>query len=231
LRLGRTQTLEVVGIAKDIQDGLALAAKDAPALIYVPLRPSDYARPGFRGMTLVVRGAPGADATTAVRREILAMDDRLTVFGVRALTDHIAEITAAVRAALYTYGFIGVFGLILASVGLAGLTAYSIVQRRRELGIRIAIGARQGDVLRLVMRQGLTLVAVGSAIGFLLARAGIRAMSAMMSEIARTAGTSTSDPVLLIGAPGLLALVALAACYVPARASTRIDPVEALRAE
>jgi ABC-type antimicrobial peptide transport system permease subunit len=106
-----------------------------------------------------------------------------------------------------------------------------VVQRRREIGIRIAVGARRGDVLRLVMKEGLVLVTVGSAIGFLLARAGIRGLSAIMAEIARTAGNSTSDPLLLIGAPLLLAAVALAACYLPARASTRIDPVEALRQE
>jgi putative ABC transport system permease protein len=229
--LGRSRVVDVIGVAKDVQDGLVLSRTDGPALIYVPLRPADLARPPSRGITLLVRGAPGADAATAVRREIAAIDNRLTIFDVGTLVDHIGEITSAVRSALWTYGCIGLFGLILASVGLAGVTAYSVVQRRREIGIRIAVGARRGDVLRLVMKQGLVLVTVGSAIGFLLARAGIRGLSAMMSEIARTAGNSTSDPLLLIGAPLLLAVVALAACYLPARGSTRIDPVEALRTE
>src|SRR5581483_5189832 len=98
-------------------------------------------------------------------------------------------------------------------------------------GIRMAIGACGADVLRLVMKEGLTLVAIGSAAGFLLALGGIRAVGAVVAEIARTSGTSTSDPALLVGAPCLLAAVALAACYLPARASTRIDPVETLRQE
>ena len=133
------------------------------------------------------------------------------------------------KVALWTYGFIGIFGLILASVGLAGVTAYSVSQRRREIGIRVALGARGGDVLGLVMREGAVLIAIGTVIGLAAARAGIRAMSAALSQIAKTAGTSTSDPMLLVGAPLLLAALALVACYVPARKSTRIDPVVALR--
>jgi putative ABC transport system permease protein len=227
--MGQTRTVEVVGIAKDVQDGLM--SSDGPALIYLPLRPSDYGRPPLRGMMLVARGAPGADAATAIRREIGATDDQLTIFGVRALTDDIADIVGAVEGALWTYGCIGVFGLILASVGLAGLTAYTVARRRREIGIRIAVGARGADVVRLVMKEGLTLVIIGSAVGFLLARAGIRGLGGILAEISRTAGTTTNDPVLLIGAPVLLAVVALVACYLPARSSTRIDPVEALRQE
>lgn len=229
--IGRARTVVIVGVARDIQDGIVRSAADAPFLIYLPLRPSDLARPSPRGMTLLVRGVPGADAATAVRREIASMDSGLTVFNIHALTDDIDTIVAAVRGALWTYGCIGLFGLVLASVGLAGLTAYSVASRRRELGIRIAVGARAGDVLRLVMRDGLVLVGIGSVLGFFGARAGIRGLGAIMAEIARTAGTSTSDPVLLAGAPLLLAAVALVACYLPARASTRIDPVEALRVE
>ena len=179
----------------------------------------------------MIRARPGADAATAARREIAAIDDRITVFGVRSLTDHIDEIMATMRVGLYMYGAIGLFGLILASVGLAGVTAYTVTRRRREIGIRIAIGAARTDVLRLVMTEGLALVTIGSAIGFLGAVAGIRALSGVLSEIARISGTSTADPTLMIGAPVLLAVVALVACYLPARASTRIDPVAALRQE
>ena len=227
--IGRTRTVEIVGVVKNIRDGLIMA--DVPPVVYLPLRPADLARPPSRGMALVIRGAPGADAATATRREIAAIDDRITVFGVRSLTDHIDEIMATMRVGFYMYGAIGLFGLILASVGLAGVTAYTVARRRREIGIRIAIGAARIDVLRLVMREGLALVTIGSAIGFLGAVAGIRALSGVLSEIARISGTSTADPVLMIGAPVLLAVVALVACYVPARASTRIDPVAALRQE
>jgi ABC-type antimicrobial peptide transport system permease subunit len=147
------------------------------------------------------------------------------------MTEQIDELMFPVKVALWTYGFIGIFGLILASVGLAGVTAYSVAQRRREIGIRVALGARSGDVLGLVMKEGAVLIAIGTVVGLLAARAGIRVMSAALSQIARTAGTSTSDPVLLVGTPLLLATLALVACYLPARKSTRIDPVVALRQE
>jgi ABC-type antimicrobial peptide transport system permease subunit len=84
---------------------------------------------------------------------------------------------------------------------LAGVTAYSVTQRRREIGIRIALGARSGDVLGLVMKEGTVLIAAGSAIGLAAAWAGIRALSGFLSVVARTAGTSTADPALLLGAP------------------------------
>jgi ABC-type antimicrobial peptide transport system permease subunit len=161
----------------------------------------------------------------------VAIDDQLTPFNPRSMPEQIEQMMLPVRGALWTYGCIGVFGLILASVGLAGVTAYSVTQRFREIGIRIALGARGAQVLGLVMKEGAVLVTVGTLIGFAGAWSGMRLLSAIMSQIARTAGTSASDPVLLVGAPLLLAGLALAACYVPARKSLRIDPVAALRQE
>jgi predicted permease len=226
---GKPQVFEVVGVAGNVRSGLDFVAADAPGVIYVPMRPVDYARPSLQGVTLLLRAAPGVDAIGAVRREISAMDDKLRPFHARSMPEQIDELMFPVKVALGTYGFIGIFGLILASVGLAGVTAYSVSQRRREIGIRVALGARGGDVLGLVMKEGAVLIGVGTVIGLLAARAGIRVMSAALSQIAKTAGTSTSDPVLLIGAPLLLASLALVACYVPARKSMRIDPVVALR--
>jgi ABC-type antimicrobial peptide transport system permease subunit len=162
---------------------------------------------------------------------VAALDDRVEPFNDRALSDHIEELMAVTRGAAWTYGVIGFFGLVLASVGLAGVTAYAVTQRRREIGIRMAVGARRIDVLRLVMKEGMLLVAIGGALGLLWARAGIRALSGFVAEVARAAHTTVNDPVLLVGAPLLLAAVALCACYLPARQSTRIDPVEALRQE
>jgi ABC-type antimicrobial peptide transport system permease subunit len=124
-----------------------------------------------------------------------------------------------------------VFGLILASVGLAGVTACSVARRRREIGIRVALGAGSGDVLGLVMKEGAVVVALGTAAGLALAWAGMRALAAAMSVIARTAGKSDSDQALLVAAPLLLAAVALVACYLPARKSLRVDPVVTLRQE
>jgi hypothetical protein len=228
---GRLQVVQVVGVAKNVRDGLAMVPKDAPALIYLPLRPADMGRPNLQGISLVMRTVPGVDAIGVVRREVAAMDDKITPFNARTMTDQIDQMLFPVQAAVYTYGFIGVFGLILAAVGLAGVTVYAVSRRRREIGIRIALGARAGDVLRLVMKESLVLVTVGSVIGFFFARAGTRVLESFMSEVARMAGTSTSDPVLLVGAPLLLGLLALVACYVPARRSTKVDPAVTLRQE
>lgn len=103
------------------------------------------------------------------------------------------------------YGGIGVFGLILASIGLAGVTAYAVARRTREIGIRMALGATTGQVLRLVMQEGAALVAAGTVLGFAGAVLISRALSAMTAELARAFGASTGDPFLLIGAPLLLA--------------------------
>jgi putative ABC transport system permease protein len=228
---GQTRIVEVVGVVKNVRDGIDMAAKELPPMIYLPLRAADYARPSLYGITLLARATPGVDAMGLVRREIAAMDDNLTPYRARTMAEQIEDLMFAVRSALWTYGFIGGFGLILASVGLAGVTAYSVSQRRREIGIRMALGARHADVLGLVMKEGAVLVAVGGALGLAGAAAGTCLLAAFMSEIARTAGTSTSDPRLIFGAPALLVLLALLACFLPARRSMRVDPVVALRSE
>jgi putative ABC transport system permease protein len=217
---------QIAGVAHDVTEDL-VAGKKHPA-IYFPLRPADYAQPSLRGVTLMLRAVPGADVLRDVRREIAALDPGLTPFNARSMTEQIAQFMSALRAASWTYGLIGVFGLILAAVGLAGVTAYAVTQRGHEIGIRLALGAQRRDVLVLVMKEGAALVTAGTIIGLALAWAGIRAMSGLFFSVASVQG---SDPVLLIGAPALLAGLALAACYWPARRSTRIDPAVALRQE
>src|SRR4029077_16037497 len=117
----------------------------------------------------------------AVRRQIAAIDTSLTPFNARSMTEQIDQLMFPVKVALWTYGCIGIFGLILASVGLAGVTAYSVTQRRREIGIRVALGARDSDVHGLVMKEGAVLIIVGTAIGLAGAWAGIRALSGLLS--------------------------------------------------
>lgn len=227
----RAEVFEIVGVAKNVRDGLNPGPADYPAVIYLPLRPADYARPALHGVTFAVRAAPGVDAIGVMRREISAIDAKLTPFDARGMPGQIGEMLFPVNVMLWTYAFIGAFGLILTSVGLAGVTAYSVARRRREIGIRVALGARSADVLRLVMREGSIMVAAGMGIGLALAWAAMRMLAAALSFIARTTGTSAPDPVLLVGAPLLLAALALIACYVPARKSLRVDPVVALRQE
>lgn len=159
------------------------------------------------------------------------MDANIAPFNARGMPDQIEQFMAPLRMASWTYGLVGVFGLVLASVGLAGVTAYTVTRRGHEIGIRIALGARSNDVLGLVMKEGAVLVTVGTIIGMAGAWAGARLLSAMSSTVGNVTSTSTSDPVVLFGAPLLLASLALAACYVPARKSLHIDPVVALRQE
>jgi hypothetical protein len=217
---------EVVGVAKRVTEDL-VASKRPPA-VYFPLRPADYAQPSLRGVTLMLRAASGVDAIAAVRREISAMDSSITPFNARSMTEQIAQFMSALKGASWTYGLIGVFGLVLASVGVAGVTAYSVAQRGHEIGIRLALGAQKRDVLRLVMKEGAVLVTVGTSIGLAFAWSGIHAIKGTFFSVTSVRG---DDPVLLVGAPLLLASLAMLACYAPARRSAHIDPVVALRQE
>ena len=225
--IGQTrQEYEIAGVVNDVTEDI-VTSKKHPA-VYFPLRAADYAQPSLRGVTLMLRAKPGVDALAAVRREIYAMDPHITPFNARSMAAHIAEFMSALKGASWTYGLLGVFGLILAAAGLAGVTAYSVAQRGHEIGIRLALGAQKRDVLALVMKEGAVLVTAGALIGLALAWAGMRAMGDMFAWVASVKG---ADPVLLGGAPVLLASLALIACYVPARRSTRIDPVVTLRQE
>jgi predicted permease len=225
----RRRVFEVVGVAADVAEGLVVQ-KPSP-VVYFPLRAADYARPAAQGITLMVRAGPGVDAMAAVRREITALDPNITPFNQRSMAEQIDRFMAPLRSSSWTYGLIGIFGLVLSAVGLAGMTAYSVAQRGREIGIRIALGARKGNVLGLVMKEGMRLVMAGTAIGMAGAWTGSRLLSAMNSSVGKVTSTSATDPTVLFGAPLLLAFLALLACYVPARKSMSIDPVVALRQE
>jgi predicted permease len=220
------RTFEVVGVARDVSEDL-VASKKHPA-VYFPLHPSEYAQPSLRGVTLMLRASPGVDAISAVRREVSAMDSSIAPFNARSMIEHIAQFMSVLKAASWTYGFMGLFGLILASIGLAGVTAHSVAKRSHEIGIRMALGAQKHDILELVMKEGATLITVGTLVGLALALAGIRALSGLFFTVASVQGY---DPVLLAGAPLVLAGLAMLACYLPARRSTRIDPIVTLRME
>lgn len=123
----------------------------------------------------------------------------------------------------------GLFALVLAAVGLAGVTGYAAAQRRKEIGVRIALGARRGQILQLVLREGLVLVGIGTVFGFLGAILVAKALSTLTSVFADSVQSGTSDPRLLIGASALLVGLALLASYLPARRAARSDPLLSLR--
>ncbi|HLJ47098.1 MAG TPA: ABC transporter permease [Bryobacteraceae bacterium] len=227
-----SRNYEVVGLTKDLASPLSQTDSGAPSpALYLPLTRTAYAHPPFGGMVVMVRSSGGSDVMPGVRREIAAIDPNLALFNVRTLNEYVDEATAAERLGMTTYGVLGLFGLILAAVGLAGVTAYSVARRRKEIGIRMALGARKGQVLGLVMREGTILVLIGSALGFLAAVGLSRAMSAVSSIFGQSFEVGARDPRLIVGAPLLLASLAMLACYLPARRSARIDPLKALREE
>ena len=166
-----------------------------------------------------------------MRSVVASMDPNLTLFNVQTLSEYLELIRSAMRSALRTFGGIGVFGLVLSAIGLAGVTGCAVAQRRKEIGIRMALGARKSQVLALVLREGATLIAVGTVIGFLGAVALAKALSAITTAFADAFSLGVGDPRLLIGAPLLLAVLALLACYIPARRAMAIDPLKALRLE
>jgi ABC-type antimicrobial peptide transport system permease subunit len=221
------ESFEVVGVAPDLR---AREYDAKPSLaVWVPLTERAYSRPPAGGVTLIVRAASGGDALSEVRRQIAAIDPNLNMFHVRTMKEQLDELNALFQSAGVVYGCFGVFGLILASVGLAGVTAYSVAQRRKEIGIRMALGAKPGQVLRLVMKEGATMVIAGTVLGFVGAWALAQMMAALSPEAA--ADLQGKRPLLLIGAPLLLAGLAMLACYFPARKSTVVDPLMALRQE
>jgi predicted permease len=226
---GAPRTYEVIGVAGDVANDLVINKKH-PA-VYFPLRNADVSSPSLQGITLIVRATPGSNILQMLRREISALDPNAVPLDARSMNDHIADFIAPLRSAAWTYGVIGIFGMVLASVGLAGMTAYSVVQRRREIGIRMALGARKGDVVRTVMKQGMLLIGIGTTIGLGCAWAGSHMLSAMNSSVGQVTARNASDPVVLFGAPLLLGSVALLACYLPARKSSRVEPLLALHEE
>jgi predicted permease len=221
------QSYEVVGVVHDLRNGIGISQ----SVIYLPLTPRNFARPPAGGMIILVRSDAGTDALGGIRSKIASIDPNLTIFNVQTLSEYLDRSRSSTRFSVQKYGGIGVFGLVLAAIGLAGVTAYSVAQRRKEIAIRMALGARRAQVLRLVLREGTALVSIGTVLGFLGAMTMAKILSALTNIFVEALKVGTNDPRLLVGAPLLLAAVAMLACYVPALRATKIDPLKALRQE
>jgi len=211
--------LEVIAVVKTGK--YRSLSEDPKPFYYYPMR---QRRPA--GMTLLVRtsGDPHA-LINAVRTHIQSLDRRMPIFAVKTLPEHMTWALWAPRMAASLSLAFGLVALLLSAVGLYSVMAYIVSQRTREVGIRMALGAQRRDVLRLMAAYGMSLALLGLAIGLTLAFALARALSAVLI------GISVYDLTIFLTAPVLLALVAAAACFFPARRATKVDPLVALRYE
>jgi ABC-type antimicrobial peptide transport system permease subunit len=160
-----------------------------------------------------------------VRAIVAEADNNLPLFDVRTQTQQIEQTLFQQRLISRLTSFFAVLALVLACIGLYGLLSYEVARRTRELGIRMALGAQRRDLMRLVVRHGLTLAFAGAIIGIGASMALTRLMASMLY------GVRPGDPVTFVGVSALLVLVAFAACSIPARRAMRIDPMVALREE
>ncbi|MGH9837939.1 MAG: ABC transporter permease [Blastocatellia bacterium] len=211
--------LEVIGVAKD---GKYRSLREAPRpSFYLPLRQS-Y-RPN---MTLHLNAAGDlAVLAAAVRREVQAVDKDLPVFDIKTLSEQIDVALAPERMAASLCGFLALLALLLAAAGVYGVMAYAVSQRIREIGVRVALGARPRDVLKLILGEGMVTVGAGIALGLV---AAFYATSVLASLLY---GISPTDPLTFGVITFLLGLVALLACWIPARRATKVDPMIALRCD
>ena len=218
---------EVVGVVGDIRgaDGRGCCGggldREPSAAVY--LSAIQYPQ---RTMTLLVRTAGDPSAIVpAIARAVLDIDPAQPVYQVRRLHDWLDESAAQPRFTTTLSGVFALVALLLAAVGVYGVLSYSVAQRTQEIGVRMAIGAERGQILRLVLRGGMAWALLGIAIGLLGAFALSRVLGSLLFEV------GARDPMTYSIVGGMLAVVALLACYIPAARATRIDPVIALRAE
>jgi len=214
--------MTIAGVVADVKYfGLNQPADPA---VYTPYVQSDERWRRF--MTLALRTpGPSSGLAEVVKKQVWSMDSNLPVSNVRTMDELTEESLVADKFNLFLLGLFAALALILAAVGIYGLMAYSVSQRTHEMGLRIALGAQRGAVLRMVMREGVKTVFLGIAVGISGALALTRVMTSLLFEIKPT------DPPTFVDAAILLAIVALAACYLPARRAMKVDPMVALRYE
>ena len=214
----------VVGVAEDVKSDLAA---EAPLSIYLPYsQVPDTLTFLTSSMTIVIRTENSPlGVLRAAREAVQSVDPEMPVYGAASMDDLIARSISQPRFDSILLATFAVLALILAAVGIYGVMAYSVVQRRQEIGIRMALGAGRQSVTRMVVREGAMLACTGIALGVVTALAVSHLIAAFLF------GVTPKDPATFCGVPTLLLVVALAACYLPARRASSVDPMVALRYE
>jgi predicted permease len=216
---------KVVGVVRTVRH-YDLTSPNSRLQVYVP-----YAQPPFwfatlPAMTLMVRAGTSPETlVNAVRHEVAALDPALPVFSVRTMTEYVDGVLEQPRMSMALMVSFGGLALLMAVGGIYGVLSYSVSQRTREIGIRMALGASRGQILGFIMRQGVILSLAGVALGVMAALASMRLMRSLLY------GVSVTDAATYLLVPAVLLTVALAATFIPARRATRIDPLNALRHE
>nr|MBA2502036.1 ABC transporter permease [Pyrinomonadaceae bacterium] len=211
---------EIIGIVGDVKSSRLDAETNSQ--IYVP-----YAQDAtWGGLSLAVRTKGEPETLAAgVRDAVRAIDKNLPAYDIKTMDTVLSASVANNRLVVLLFGVFAMFALLLASIGIYGVIAYSVAQRTHEIGIRIALGAQTSDVLRLVVGQGMRLVVVGVGLGLIGAFVVTRLLVSLLYSV------SATDPLVYAGVAVLLTIIALLACYIPARRATKVDPMVALRYE
>jgi putative ABC transport system permease protein len=219
LRPDGTNPREIIGVVGDVKHfGLE---DEAEAYIYLPL-----AQNACGSLALALRSAVDPQQMAAlVRREVSALDRDQPVVDIKNMEQRIAEMMSPRRLTVFLLGIFASVAMVLAAVGIYGVIAYSVTQRTHEFGIRLALGAQRGDIIRLVIGQGMWLVIIGLAVGLAGAFVVTRLLESLLFQV------KPGDPLTFAAVAALLSTVALLACYIPARRATKVDPMIALRYE
>jgi putative ABC transport system permease protein len=210
---------EIVGVAANVRS-LELREEATPEFYLSALQDS------FANMFLVVRTSVEPTSVAAsVRRAATEVDKSAAVSDVKTMEHIVSDAVTQPRFNLFLLGLFSGIALLLSAAGIYGVTAYGVTQRTHEFGIRMALGAQVGDVLKMILRQGLLLISVGVAVGLLASFALTRLLKTLLF------GVTVTDPLTFVAITLLLSAVALLACYIPARRATKVDPLIALRCE
>jgi predicted permease len=216
--------LLIVGVVGDVRQ-LGIDKQPVPEA-FVPFLQDPLSKTYLRSMIIVARtkSDPGAVAGS-LRAALTSLDKSLPVYDLKPMTEYLRDSLARRRFNLILLTAFGGVALALAAVGIYGVISYGVTQRTHEIGIRMALGAKKGDVLRLVVRQGMMMALVGVAVGVLASLALTRLMESLLF------GVSVTDPLTFAVIALLLTSAALLACFVPARRAAKVDPLVALRYE
>jgi len=212
------RTVTVIGVARDAN--YRSLGESPRGFIYVPL-----AQRYIGNLSLIARSASGSSMTLPVRRLVAGLDPSIPILSSQSMQEHAAMGLFPQRIAVWVAGSLGAVALLLALIGIYGVTAFGVAQRTREIGIRIALGSSRRGVLGIVVGQGLRLGAIGVALGIVAAIAATRVLESMLF------GVSATDPIALGAAGAVLLGAALLASWLPARRAARVDPMVALRQE